>query len=252
MREKPNSGTTGVIVSICIMIAGILMIVVPALVHMDGMNGGFALGFLGFFLTIIGFICYLMFRKRRKIRNRMLEGDIIARFVYGNEQWDGLAREEISGSSSLKIMGIVLGSIFGIIGIISVLADEDLVVFFLIMLAFAVFFSCLGFISSAVNKKRVMNCVPEAVITRDGVSYMGALYDWNGVTSVLDAVGFHPDKTDMLVFSYRQIAGRYARIHRSNLIIPVPAGMEETASMVVQFFNLPLWTDQISELKNEE
>lgn len=250
--EKLNRQKTGVFVSLAILFIGILMFSIPFLVEMDMMNGGFALIFVGAFISVMGFISYLIFKKRFKVRQRMIAGDVLAHWVYDRASWKKVVDEEISDSAGLKIMGFVFFGIFALIGIISFLADDDNLLFAEIMTGIAVLFLAVGFISYGLRKKTLMSDPGEVTITRDGVYYMGYLTDWNGVTSVLDAVGFHPKKTNVLVFRYRELSGRAARMRRSTLHLPVPAGMEDQAALVVDFFKLPLTKRIIDDITQDE
>lgn len=235
MQGKLSNGKTGLIISLSITIIGILMIVLPIVFQMEGMDGGFALNFVGIVIALTGFVSCFIFNKRKKVLERMLQGDVIARFTYDEEQWNKMVSDSISGSAGIKAMGIILGAIFGVIGLVFLLADDELLLFFIIMMALCALFSSMGFISSAMNVRRLKNCPPEAIITHDGVYYMGVLYDFNGKTSVLDSVRFYQNKNNVLVFSYRQLTGR-GIMARSKLSVPVPSGMEEYGAIVEQFF----------------
>lgn len=252
--QVKNRERTGMRISLIILALGIAAAVLPFVAGLDMFEFGYGLMMIGGFFALMGFISYLIFRKRAVVMQKMLTGNIITRWKYDPEKWAEMVREEIASNTGLKVMGIFIGSLFLVIGFIFVLADEENAAFFGIMAALAVLFFCIGFLSYSTHKRRLLKDPGEVTITRDGVYYMGVLTDWNGVTSILDAVGFHPKRTDLLVFSYRQLAGRRVpRLRRSTLSIPIPPGCEADAGAVVQFFNKPFTNELYREmLKSEE
>ncbi|MBP7174599.1 MAG: hypothetical protein KBA53_00080 [Thermoclostridium sp.] len=253
-NQFKNQERTGVRVSLAIMIFGAAVIVLPFLGRLDMFQYGYGMIFIGGFFALMGLISYLIFRKRALVMQKILTGNIIARWQYDPAKWAEMVNEEVSDTAGLKIMGISVGSLFLVIGVIFMLfVREDNTVFLGIMMAFAVLFYCIGFLSYSVHKKRLLKAPAEAIIARDGVYYMGTLTDWNGVTSILEAVGFHPKKTDLLVFSYRQLSGtRIPRMRRSTLCIPIPSGMEADAGAVVDFFSKPFNKDLYQEMNQDE
>jgi hypothetical protein len=247
VKSSRNDGKTGVRVCLIITILGFAMGLLPFIIEIDMMKVGYALVFMGGFVFLSGLICLFIFNKRAKVLHRMTIGDVVARWKYDQAFWEKLVDKEISNWTGLKTMGVFLGGLFAVMGIVSLLADEDNSLFFYIMIGFAILFSSVGFLSYGFQKRRLMKDPGEVIITRDGVYFMGNLTDWNGVTSILDAVGFHPSNPDVLVFSYRTLAGRIPRMMRSTLHLPIPQGMEDQAAMAVQFFNLPLHADDMNK-----
>lgn len=252
-NQFKNRERTGMRVSLAILFFGAAVIIFPFLASLDMFRFGYGLIFIGGFFALMGFISYLLFRKRALVMQKILTGNIIAQWKYDPAKWIDMVNEEVSDTAGLKIMGIFVGSLFLVIGVIFMFAGADEPAFFGMMMAFAVLFYCIGFLSYSVHKRRLLRAPAEATITRDGVYYMGTLTDWNGVTSVLDAVGFHPKKTNLLVFSYRQLSGaRVPRMRRSTLCIPIPPGMEADASAVVEFFSKPFDRENYQEMLQSE
>lgn len=246
-----NRERIGVRISLAVLLGGIALAVWPVVSGMDGMDGGFALNLIGGFIAVMGFISWLIFRKRAKVRGRMLTGDVLAHWEYPPDMWAAIVKEEMSDSVGLKAMGIILGGIFLLIGIVFFLADEDNAGFSAMMAVLGLFFFALGFLSYAMHRNQLLREKGEATITHDGVWYLGGLTDFNGTTSVLDAVGFHPEVPNTLVFVYRHLGGRPARMIRSTLSVPVPAGEEAQAVVAVQAFGMPLTREMLKTMDED-
>ena len=253
-NQIKNQEKTGMRVGLAIMIFGAAVIIFPFLARLDMFQYGYGMVFIGGFIALAGLISYLIFRKRAIVMQKILTGNILARWQYDPALWAGMVNEEVSDTTGLKIMGIFVGSLFLVIGVLFMLfVREDNAVFLGIMVALAVLFYCIGFLSYSVHKKRLLKAPSEAITARDGVYNMGTLTDWNGATSILEAVSFHPKKTDLLVFSYRQLSGtRVPRMRRSTLCIPIPPGMEGDAGVVVDFFSKPFNEELYREMNQTE
>lgn len=247
-----NRERIGVRISLAVLVFGLALAFWPVLTQMDGMDGGFGLNVIGGFVSLMSFISWLLYRKRAKVRQRMLTGDALAHWEYPADMRSAIVKEALADTVGLKMMGLILGGIFVAIGIVFVIANEDNAVFATAMAGFGIFFFGVGFLSYSMNRRRLLSDKGEVTITHDGVWYMSELVDFNGTTSILDAVGFHPDEPNTLVFVYRMLSGRPARMVKSVLAIPVPPGEEAQAVVVIQAFGKPLTREMLKKLEAEE
>ena len=172
-NQIKNQERTGMRVGLAIIIFGAAVIIFPFLARLDMFQYGYGMVFIGGFIALAGLISYLIFRKRAIVMQKILTGNILARWQYDPALWAGMVNEEVSDTAGLKIMGIFVGSLFLIICVIFMLfVREANAVFLGIMLAFAVlFFAWFSFLLG--NKKRLLKAPAEAIIARDGVYYMG-------------------------------------------------------------------------------
>jgi len=252
-NQIKNPAKTGMRISLIILLLGAAIIILPFIAALDMSGYGYGMIVMGGFIALMGLVSYLLFRKRALVMQKILTGNIIAQWQYDPSTWAEMVNAEVADMGGLKIMGIVVGGLFLIIGAVIAIAGEANGVFLGIMIGLAVLFFCIGFLSYSVHKKRLLKAPPEATIASEGVYYMGTLTDWNGVTSVLDSVGFHPKKVNLLVFNYRHLAGsRVPRMVPSTLCIPVPPGYEPYAAAVVEYFGRPFSKEQYREMQQSE
>ena len=72
------------------------LIFLPSAIGMDGMKDGFALAFLGTFLTIIFIVTAIVFGARARAWDRILAGEhLLARWRYAREEWRAWTEQEL-------------------------------------------------------------------------------------------------------------------------------------------------------------
>ena len=240
-------------ISLFIMLVALIVAFAPIITKADMMDWGFAATTFGGIIALISLIVFIMYNGRAKVFSRMFTGEnILAHWQYSREFWQAISKEDMESSGIGKIAGFFLGGIFLLIGIIVFAADTDENKgFFLLMLCIAVFFVIIGFVSSAMEKKRIRDSLPIALIAKEGVFYKNILYTWNTpAISYLESVTFHPVQPSTLLFVLRQLSGRIAHYHRFNISIPIPPGEEYSVNNIVSFFNLPMSEDQWAIMQN--
>lgn len=252
-NEKKNA-----VISLIIMSAGVLSAVLPFLLHTDLADWEFAVIFVGIVTAITAFFIFLMYNGRAKVQEKILScEDILAHFYYPKEFWDRVSQEDMKDSGIGKIVGFFLGGIFALIGLTVFIIDtEENLLFLLIMAGIAVFFVIIGFISSAAEKKRITNSLPEAVIAKEGLYYKNTLYTWNDKKFCrLVSVTYHPADSDFLVFGLRRLSGNrmiITRYYPLFIQIPVPNGQAQAAYDIVTYFNIPMPLEQWNKMHQAE
>lgn len=243
-RKSATISLTFVFISI---IAGVL----PFILEPEPEAWAFAEAFIALVVGLSSLLVFLMFQSRAKVLDRIFEGqNLLARFQYGEREWNRTVEGEIKDAGIGKIVGFFIGGIFLLIGFVLYLADpRDNGVFMLIMAGLCGFFIMIGFLSAAAAKKRIRGSLPEAVIAKDGLYYQNILYTWNNPTvSYLESVVLHPTQPGTLLFVLRQLSGgrsRIAHYHKHDIPIPIPRGCEVQAEGIVRYFNLPLKKDTL-------
>lgn len=244
-------------VSLIFLLLGIAMVAAPFAAKADMMEWGFASIFIGGFIVLVSFVCFLIFNGRAIVQSKILRGEnILVHWQYDPDFWSKEIAEDIEGFKGAKIIGTVLGGIFALIGIIFLLSDpDDNQLFFFIMLGIGVFIFLIAVISSSIQKRRLLNEPGEAIIVRDGLYYRGVLVTWSGRTSVLEGVSIDRRDPSRLLFAYRYLSGsryRLPHMHPGTVSIPIPYGQEQAAYNIVGFYNMPLSEEKWKELENEE
>lgn len=251
-KERRNAN-----ISLFIMFVSILAVVLPFILKADMMQWGFASAFAGGTIAIIAFFIFLMFNGRAGVQERMFSGEnLLAHWQYTYEFWQQENKEDIESSGIGKIVGFFFGGIFSLIGFVVFAANtRKNGLFLMIMLGIGIFFIIIGFISSVVERKRLVSALPEAIIARDGLFYKNILYTWNSHNvSYLESVTMHPATPNAILFVLRQLSGGTVSIthyHRFFISIPVPPGQEQTAYNIIQYFKLPMSQDLWENIQRE-
>lgn len=227
-----SRGKAGVLAGWIISAAGLITMLLPWLAGADMMGWGYGTAAMGLFTLITGIITLLLFLHRQRVLSRMAENTgVLARWTYDPADWQRWRDEELTDTRAVPVFGAILGGVFLLIGVVFLAIDpDDMGLMFAIMTGVGVLIAGAAWLSAALRRRAILKDPCEAVITRGGVWYMGQLTDWNGVTSRL--TGARVEQTGKRTFftvEYRQLAGRAARMVRSQVRIPVPEGREEEA-----------------------
>jgi hypothetical protein len=204
----------------------------------DGMNGGFALAFVSFFLAVSSIVVALLFFTRARVMDAILADPTpLARWNYPEAMvQETIEREYQEFRGRNHAMFIVIGGMLGLVALFFILfMGEGGLETGLVLLAIAVLLFAVSRVTPWLEWRRVMNAPHEAIITQEGVVYEGAVYPfrsflvfWHGVT-FREAGKKSPAA---LVFSFTQLVCRVV-IQPFDVVVPVPVGEEDRAGRVV-------------------
>jgi hypothetical protein len=94
MDSQQNPEKTGVRIGLLITALGVLLMLWPSPVSMDMMSGGFALRFIGLFVTITGLVTFWFCQTRAAALGRILSGQgVLAHWTYDPSEAQRHARE---------------------------------------------------------------------------------------------------------------------------------------------------------------
>lgn len=178
-------------------------------------------------------------------------GPVLARWRYDAATWAALVRTERAEAGTRVMAGVALAALAAIAGLWGLLGNEHRLPFAATMWGCAVFFAVMGFGTAADRRRQVSAARPEAVITHAGVSFLGRVIHFNGVTAILDAVALHPDDPDVLVFCFRRLSGRPLILRPETLEVPVPHAARGDARDVVRAFGTPLTATMKAVVSND-
>lgn len=209
---------------------------------MDGMSGGFAIAFVSLFLAISGGVLTLLFVHRARVMDAILNNPSpLAHWVYQEEIGrENVERECREFQGRNRLMFYLIGGMLAIVALFFVIfVGDGGRETALILLVIAALLFVVSRVTPGLERRRAMNTSHNAIITREGIVYQGTVYPfrsflvwWHGV--VLREAG--KKRPASLVFSFTQIVGR-ATIQPFDVVVPVPAGEEETAGRIVQDLN---------------
>lgn len=238
--------------NICLLVMGLGLI--PAATSFlwdpDLINGGAAALFIGGFITIIAFFTFLMFNNRAKVMERLFRDEnVLAHWRYSQSFWQNEIQEDLEGFAAGRIIALILAGIFSLIGLASLLMDDDNAIFAGIMIGVGLLILTAALAAISIQKNRLLADAGEAIICQDGLYYKSVLHTWNQkAVSFLEGVALHPYEPDRLLFVYRQLSGRSARYPRQTISVPIPPGEEQSAHWIEDHFKMPLNQDVLDDL----
>jgi len=205
----------------------------------DGMSGGYAIAFVAFFLFICGIVVALLYVTRARTMDSILANPApLAHWTYPEEvARENVEREYQEFRERNRMMFIVIGGMLIVVALFFLIfVEEGGPETALILLGITVLLFVVSRVTPWLERRRAAGAPHEAIITRDGIVYEGSVYPfrtflvwWHGVT-LREAGRKEPAA---LVFSFTQLVGRFI-IQPFDVVVPVPAGEEETAGMTVQ------------------
>ncbi len=227
-----------------IVVAGVLLILLPFLTNLDMMSGGYALQFVGLFLTLGGLITAGIFGHRAARLNSIFSGEkMLAHWVYDPTQVEKQAQRDRRETKSanlvrlLVIAGFMLACIvlFAAYGYAS--GQGDSMPWFIgAMVGVLLLLAAFAFGMPYIQYRRAVRSSHEAVIAANGLYVNGALHIWNAPLAALDRVSLVEDGAEArLVFHLRYRTG-IAAAETYTVEVPVPPGQEETARRVEGHF----------------
>jgi hypothetical protein len=235
IKENPPKRTAFIWLGIAI--AGIIIIFLPAMIGLDGFDGGFALSAGGLMVAITGFIAAgIYFKLARNVDSIMRNVDVLAYWTYSPEEWKQYTEEEHKEDAAAKrglfFLIAIISVIVGIIMAIAIGENFHIIAFIILgiiaVAGLSAFFSTIA--SYRYNKKHH----GEVYITPDGAYFNRQMHIWKGMGNQLEEIILDNDGTGLtrLNITYSALAA-YKR-NSYTIRIPVPPGQEETAEKIVR------------------
>ena len=246
MLKLANSERPVFILGLVVAAIGIFLMLLPSLLEMDMMSGGYGLRFIGLFVTLCGLVVAWFYRARVTVLDRMLTGQgILARWTYEWAEYRGQVNKAYAQRSEdnrnlLKATAIIMLVVYAAVFTVPVLRGEDVLPLILLL-----YFGLLGVLAVPalgapwLAHRRALQANPDTYISEEGVYLHGALHTWKQPFWELKCVALDTrgDKR-ALEFDMRYLT-RLGWVHyeTTTLTVPVPPGQEETADKVVRYFS---------------
>ena len=215
---------------------GVILPFVPAL-HIDGMNGGFAVACFSGFVAMCCGIGAMVYLFRAYTLNGILKGDgVLVRWSFSPEEWSRFVEAEHGRDRAAKlatfyiIAGFAL--FFGLLFLI--LGGKGGRATFLAMLTLIAFIGGVAALSVALSYRANKSSLGEVIVARTGIYLNRTLHNWNMLGARLDKVSLMEAEDLLLEFdySYPARAGRQT----AEVRFPVPPGREAEAARLVAYF----------------
>lgn len=244
MKSRPNTETRGVLIAAGLVLGGILLIVLPGLFGMDGMAGGYALGFIGVFVVLSGLITAWIFVPRATRLDAILSGrDLIAHWQYERAAVARqAARDRQQRSQENRGLFLIVAAWMLIITVllatIGYLSGEgdNMAAFVAAMLGVLAVVAAAAFGMPYLMARQALRSSHEAYIGSEGLYLNGTFHAWNPPWSRKSTVQLirEADGT-WLVFHLRNLTGPgWLHYVPYTVEVPVPSGAEEQAEEVVR------------------
>lgn len=245
MGDHENPERTGVWIGIGIALLGLVLMVLPSLVGMDGMGGGYALQFIGLFVTLSGLVTLWFCQTRASALERILSGvGLLAHWSYDPAEFQRQAREEYEQRRErnrglfflVAAMMLVIGAV---VFVVPILRDADL--FLPVVIVYLSVIALIGlaaFAAPRLEYRRALRSNGDAWIAREGVYLRGAFHNWKAPFSRLEHVRLTKKRGQtVLEFDIGQLS-RVGWIHyeTETVQVAVPSGQEDRAEEIARSF----------------
>lgn len=214
-----------------------LVMLLPFMVEMDMMNGGFALVFFSFIFLLTALITSGIFFVRAKTLDKLLSGqELLTYWAYTPTEWATYTEAEFQIAKGEKVPLLILTStICLIMGVIFAIADPKAGLVVLgVMLGLIALLSLIVFVAPRLRHKKNQNSLGYAYIGNKGVYLNGVFHNWNMLGARVDSVSIEPEAIPMLAitYSYPARTGRQEETVR----VPIPQGQFPIAENIIRYF----------------
>jgi hypothetical protein len=224
------------IIGLVVTAVGIMMLFGPGIVGIDGFDGGFAISFVGLFMSILGLVVAGFYFQQANILGGILRGEgLLVHWTFDDEMWKEYTRkeyaEEISEKKGLFVIVSVFALFFGFL--FWFLDNEGGFFVFLVMLGLIGLVGFTWRFSAWYYRKQNERGVKEAYIARSGVYMNRRLYTWRLFSAKLLEVEIkNSEVLSFLKFSYTAFTVPSSQTY--TIRVPIPTGQEEVAKTISQ------------------
>ena len=246
MQIRRNPETTGVVIGLTLLGAGILLILLPPLLGVDMMQAGFALQSGGFFLVVAGLVTTALLGYRARRLKAIWGGSrLLAHWVYDPGQLEAQVAQDLRDTQArnrgllliVALFFLVFTLLFIWIGVASGEGDR-MPLFAGLMAAALLVVAAFAFGMPYLQRRRALRSSGEVYLAENGLWLNGTLHTWDPPLAALDEVRLVEDGAQArLVFALRSLSRASATLYQAYRVeVPVPPGQEAAARRVEQHF----------------
>ena len=236
MNIKHNPSRRTALIWAGIMVVGLFVIFLPAIIELDGFDGGFALSTLGGFIAMVAIIAMVIYLQMARILDRITKKEnVLAYWQYSPEEWKVYTEQEheedATARRNLFFMVAVIALIVGIVFML--IKRENFLIIAVIILGIIAIAGISAWASGLANYLNNKRRLGDVYISLDGAYLNRQVHIWKGIGNKLEAVSFEEDEHQRprIKIDYSS-PGRGSRNYYS-VRIPVPPGQEELAQRIV-------------------
>jgi hypothetical protein len=207
-----------------ITLLAILGILAPFLLDVDGLEGGFAVALICFFVAITGLIVIVLYQGRAKTLDSILSGsELLAHWTYSPEAWKNYTeidfRKDAHAKWSLYRLVMVLAVV--VCFVLGLIYQDAWAVMIGTFLGIGGLLAAVVVLTTNNNRRQNRRYLGEAYISRKGIYLNRQLHIWHGWGARLECAGYNePERQLEVTYSVPARTGRNEFAVR----VPVPDG----------------------------
>lgn len=236
----PNPEKKYAKIALIVTIAAVGLIFLPGLIGWDGMEGGFAVSFVGLWLALSGAIVTIFLRQRAARLERLLKKiDLLAHWTYTKDEWLAYSSAELGEQlQDNRALWLIIGG-FSLVAVVVVwVADPEAgPTVAAIMLGVVLLLAAVAFGLPYLRRNRRRKQPGEVWLASTAVYFDGVFYPWDTWESRLQQVELRPAEGAQpaeLVFDFVYVIS--SGIQEQALRIPVPLGRLSEAQALLEHF----------------
>jgi len=215
------------LIFLCLFAVSLVLIFIPYLTGMDGMNGGFALSFVSVFLSITFLVsCIVFFIMAKKFSSAITADNMILHWVYEKSEWLKFSEKEFAVQKKEKrsLFILITAISLAIVVIFSIVVRDSWRIMIIVFFGLAALLAFVAFIVPKIQYANFKKTTPEAYVTSGCVYLTGEFHCWSMLGAALEDVMMDNNNMHInITYSYP------ARYSRSLTTVRIPLPMQENA-----------------------
>lgn len=212
--------------------------IIPAILGIDGMNGGFALGFIGFFVFIMAWVVFFMYCSiGKKMKKAMQAGSLLGEWTLNGPLVSDFNEYDFKDrASNLKMTRWLIIGVTIIVTPIILLIGIPLDFTIIFVLSLSTFIFIVSLIARQAAKKKLKRNEIRIKIAQTGIILNDDFHVFEGMGNKIEKVSFSRTEKNLLVLSieYSSVSKNGRNSHEVN--IPVPPEQEKNAEKIAAYF----------------
>jgi len=225
---------------VILMFVFMFLIFLPSLIGLDGMDGGFALGFVSFFMVIMSVVVILIYRSRAKQLDRILAGEgRLAVWQYEPYEWEKFTSIDFEEEKKAKkFLFLLISAICVIVGVILLVLVKDILILY-ISLAIIPVVAIPAFLAPRMRYNKLKKSEGKVLISEKGVIVGRMFHLWVKLGARLDQVVLVTDEYPPILEFYYSMPTRNGR-QEEVARVPVPSGKMDEAERIGEYLTKKL------------